>query len=141
MEILEIIKQIENIRNLILENEEDRERFIDASVKCKSKSKIENNLDNYSDKGSERELLEQQLNKLKYTLNNSIDKVNNVTYRRILKKRYIDNKSLKVIAYEMHYSYDYTRSVCSKAKKALLKTSHTISHDNTQYPLETHQII
>lgn len=59
----------------------------------------------------------QELSTLLGMLQERILKIQNETLQEILIQRYIYGKSLKNIANDMHYSYDYIRELHAKAKK------------------------
>ena len=63
----------------------------------------------------------QELSILLSILQERISKVQNETLQGILIQRYIYGKSLKNIATDMHYSYDYIRELHSKAKKVFFE--------------------
>jgi len=53
---------------------------------------------------------------------NRINMLHNVVHIRLLKKKYIEYKSLELIAVEMQYSYDYTRRLHGLALLEFEKT-------------------
>lgn len=67
------------------------------------------------------DLTEEELQELAIllgVLQEKILKIQNETLQEVLMQRYIYGKSLRDIATDMHYSYDYIRELHSKAKKA-----------------------
>lgn len=59
---------------------------------------------------------------LKHTIIGQIHDLQNLNHIKLLYKLYVENKSLKQIAKEMHYAYDYVRTMHLKALQEFEKT-------------------
>ena len=119
MEIKDVIKRLSEINDLITENNEDRERAAVQSEHCKKKEASDTSFQNYSSSGKNIEQLMHEHSVLIMLLTENINKLDNILYRRILKKKYIDKKSAREIAKEINYSYGYTCAIISAAEKEL----------------------
>lgn len=79
--------------------------------------------------------LEQEIEEDKYNLElrkdaivEEIHNLNNANHIKILFKRYVECKSLGVVAKELKYDYDYTRTMHGHALKEFEKINFTQNH-------------
>lgn len=127
MEIKDVIKRLSEINELITENIEDRERAAVQSEHCRTKEASDTSFQNYSSSGINIEQLMYEHSVLIMLLTENINKLDNILYRRILKKKYIDKKSAREIAKEIGYSYGYMCSLVSAAEQELQNILYDMS--------------
>lgn len=119
MDLKDVINRLSEINQLITECTEDRERASVGSENSKDKETSDKSYITYASSGIDIDKLLYEHSALIVILSESISKINNVLYRRILKKKYIDKKSAREIAKEINYSYGYTCAIISAAEKEL----------------------
>lgn len=127
MELKDVVERLSEIAQLIAENTEDREREANRSEHSRNKEVSESSYVNYSGAGINIDQLMHEYSALIAIISESIAKINNVMYRRILKKKYIDRKSIRSIAKEVGYSYGYMCSIVSAAEQKLQNILHDMS--------------
>ena len=127
MDLKDVIKRLSEITQLIAETTEDREREVTHSEHSRNKESSDKSYVNYSGAGINIEQLMHEYSALIAIISESISKMNNTLYRRILKKKYIDRKSVRSIAKEIGYSYGYMCSIISAAEQELQNILHNMS--------------
>lgn len=127
MELKDIVMRLSEINQLITECTEDRERASCKSEHSRNKESSDISYMNYTDSGVNIEMLMYEYTALISIMSESISKIDNVFYRRILKKKYIDKKSVRTIAKEIGYSYGYMCSMFSHADRELQNILHNMS--------------
>ncbi len=127
MDLKDVIKRLSEITQLIAETTEDREREVTHSEHSRNKESSDTSYVNYSGAGINIEQLMHEYSALIAIISESISKMNNILYRRILKKKYIDRKSVRSIAKEIGYSYGYMCSIISAAEQELQNILHNMS--------------
>ena len=121
MNFSECIEKIADIDILIIEAEEEKERALTATEKSHNKERTDNAYNNYINHKSSVEQLTEERLQLVIFLSSKIDNIDNSIYRRILKKKYIDMKTIETIANDLHYSRGYTFALFAKAKQEIQK--------------------
>ncbi|MBQ0112444.1 MAG: hypothetical protein KBT03_04860 [Bacteroidales bacterium] len=67
--------------------------------------------------------------KLKNKISNQIGDLEDVRYVKLLYKRYVEHKRLKVVAREMHYDYQWTKTLHGEALQEFERTYLNIPKD------------
>ncbi len=122
MTLNEKSKKLIEIECLIDEAKEDRERALKSTQNSKNKESSDTAFNFYSATGQTIEQMIEEHNDIIADIVSEINTLDNPNQRRILKKKYLDRKSIKTISVEMNYSYGYVLEMISKSEDELKKT-------------------
>lgn len=140
MWIDEQAERMKQLERLIAEKTEDKKRLLADITGNTAKYESDGSKNSSNENGTEKQYIayadfkaveikehKKELSDIKFELHKRIDNIQDSLSRDILKRYYIDGKNLKLVAKELHYSYDYIR----QKKLPQAKEEINMIHDNT----------
>lgn len=134
-------ERMKELERLISEKIEDKKRLLADITGNTAKYESDGSKNSSNENGTEKQYIayadfkaaeirqhEKELSEIKIKLHKLIDDIQDSLSREILKRYYLDGKNLKIVAKELHYSYDYIR----QKKLPQAKEEINMIHDNTQ---------
>lgn len=122
MWIDEQAERMKQLERLIAEKTEDKKRLLADITGNTAKYESDGSKNSSNENGTEKQYIayadfkaaeikehKKELSDIKFELHKRIDNIQDSLCRDILKRYYIDKKSLAVISRELHYSYNYIR--------------------------------
>lgn len=139
LNVIEYLKQLQEMDSFIEQNIQylemlqkiKSEKYTDLKVTDYTKEKVKNSKNNCADFESIVIKISDMERNINYKIDCFVDKkhdiikqiqsLKNSNYIKVLFKRYVEYKSFKVIAKEMHYSYQYVIRLHKQALKEFEK--------------------